>query len=84
MSSSGGTGSYDQEPGAPAGYYRDDRYVRYRAYGACPVDRALQCANGGVAANSGQEFWVCDQGGWVDMGMVAAGTECANGGIIAS
>jgi hypothetical protein len=84
MSSSGGTASYGQEPGAPVGYYRDDRYVRYRPYGPCPVDGALQCANGGVAASSGQEFWVCDQGGWVDMGMVAAGTECANGEIVAS
>jgi hypothetical protein len=78
MSNSSGTVSYVQQPGAPSGYYRDDRYVRYRAYGGCSPDGSLQCAN------SGAGFWVCDQGGWVDMGMVAAGTECVNGGIVAA
>jgi hypothetical protein len=76
MSSSGGTSSYGQEPGAPVGYYRDDRYVRYRPFGACSVDGSLQCVNGGAG------FYVCDQGGWVDMGSVADGTTCADGRII--
>ena len=66
-----------QMPGAPQGEYRDDRYVRSRPDGDCPTDGALEC-------NGPGGFWVCDQGGWVDMGAVASGTTCMDGQIVAA
>ena len=77
MSSAGGTGQYGQQPGSPQGYYRDDRYVRARPDGSCNTDGALQC-------NGEMGFWICDQGGWVDMGPLAAGTKCEDGEILAA
>lgn len=68
---------FGQMPGAPDGYFRDDRYVRARPDGSCDVDGALQC-------NGPGDFWICDQGGWVDMGSVAEGTECVDGEIVAA
>jgi hypothetical protein len=70
--------SSQQQGDCPAGGYRDDRYVRSRPNGDCSTEGALQCTNGG------QGFEVCDQGGWVGMGVVAAGTTCANGAIVVS
>lgn len=67
-----------QQGNTQQGYYRDDRYVRTRPNDDCSTDGALQCTNGG------QGFEVCDQGGWVDMGSVAAGTSCQDGAIVAS
>lgn len=67
-----------QQGNTPQGYYRNDRYVRSRPNGDCRDEGALQCTNGG------QGFEVCDQGGWVDMGSVAAGTTCQDGEIVAS
>lgn len=77
MSSVGGTDQYGQQPSSPQGYYRDDRYVRAEPDGSCSTDGALQC-------NGVMDFWICDQGGWVDMGPVAAGTECEDGEIVAA
>ncbi len=77
VSSAGGTDQYGQQPGSPQGYYRNDRYVRARPNGSCSTDGALQC-------NGVMGFWICDQGGWVDMGPLAAGTECSNGKIVAA
>jgi hypothetical protein len=42
------------------------------------VDGGLQCTHGG------QQFSVCDQGGWVPMGPVAVGTVCQGRSIVAS
>jgi hypothetical protein len=75
ISSAGGTDQYGQQPGSPQGYYRDDRYVRARPNGNCNTDGALQC-------NGVMGFWICDQGGWVDMGSLAAGTRCEDGEIV--
>lgn len=55
---------------------RDDRYVRARPDGDCAVEGALRCTDGGGG------FGVCVQGGWVDGGAVAGGTECRDGGIV--
>lgn len=65
--------------GVPAGYYRDDRYVRARPYGSCGTNGAAMC---GDASSGTQGGWlVCDQGGWIYMGLLAAGTVCTNGVI---
>ncbi len=61
---------------------RDDRYVRARPYGSCPRDGELMCADAG--SGPGSAFWICDQGGWIDMGAVAAGTTCRDGAIVAT
>lgn len=74
---SSATTQYGQMPGAPQGYFRDDRYVRSRPDGSCDTDGALQC-------NSSSDFWICDQGGWVDMGSVADGTVCQGNQIVAA
>ena len=74
----GSSQQYAQQAQAPAGYYRDDRYVRARPYGDCSPSGAMRCTDGG------SRFQVCDQGGWVAMGAVAAGTTCQNGQIVAS
>lgn len=74
---SSATVSYGQMPGAPQGFFRDDRYVRARPDGSCDVDGALQC-------NGSSDFWICDQGGWVDMGSVAEGTVCQSNEIVAA
>lgn len=66
---------YAQQNQSPQGYFRDDRYVRARPDGDCDVDGSIMCLNGG------QEFEVCDQGGWVRMGSVAEGTTCSDGKI---
>ncbi|KAK7713848.1 hypothetical protein SLS57_007353 [Botryosphaeria dothidea] len=55
---------------------RDDRYVRARPDGDCSKDGSVECVDGGKG------FWVCDHGGWVDMGAVANGTLCVGGGIV--
>ena len=60
-------------------FYRDDRYVRARPFGECIYNGALQCADAGYGMGSG--FWICDQGGWIDMGRVAKGTVCVDGNI---
>lgn len=75
---SNSTSQYAQQADTPTGYYRDDRYVRARPDGSCSDDGSIECANNGTT------FLVCDQGGWVDMGDVAAGTTCENGAIVAS
>lgn len=76
--SRGGACEGRQGTDVPPGYYRDDRYVRDRPYGDCSPDGELLCYQNGLG------FYVCDQGGLVDMGRVAPGTECVNGtGIIA-
>ena len=71
------TSQYAQQALTPAGYYRDDRIVRARPDGDCNDDGSLQCIDGG------QQFELCDQGGWVEMGPVANGTTCSNGAIVA-
>ena len=60
-------------------FYRDDRYVRARPMGDCSYNGALQCADAGGGMGSG--FWICDQGGWIDMGRVAADGVCVDGEI---
>ena len=72
------TSQYSQQALAPRGYYRDDRIVRARPDGDCDDDGSLRCID------DGQQFEVCDQGGWVAMGPVANGTICSNGEIVAS
>jgi hypothetical protein len=52
------------------------KFTRQNA-GACPVDGALVC-------NGPNAFYLCDHGGLIDMGRVAAGTVCANGAIVAA
>ncbi|KAK5136028.1 hypothetical protein LTR08_004282 [Meristemomyces frigidus] len=69
------TQQYAQQALAPAGFYRDDRMVPARPDGDCSDEGAIRCTDGG------QQFDVCDQGGWVQMGAVAAGTSCQNGQI---
>ncbi|KAL1615962.1 hypothetical protein SLS56_011610 [Neofusicoccum ribis] len=64
------------ETARAGGTVRDDRYVRARPNGDCATDGAVRCTEGGKG------FWVCDQGGWVDMGDVAEGTACVAGGIV--
>ncbi|KAK4506888.1 hypothetical protein PRZ48_000621 [Zasmidium cellare] len=72
------TEQYAQQENVAGGSYRDDRIVRARPDGDCDTDGALQCTDGG------QQFMVCDHGGWVRMGSVAAGTTCSNGKIVAA
>ena len=62
-------------PLVPSGFYRDDQYVRARPQGSCSPD-------GSVACNGPSDFSICNQGGWIDMGGVAAGTQCVNGKIV--
>lgn len=75
---SSATDQYDQQSGAASGSYRDDRYIRERPDGDCDKDGSLKCSSGGT------QFLICDHGGWVNMGAVAAGTTCSNGKIVAS
>ena len=75
---SSSTQQYAQQAQTQQGHYRDDRMVRSRPDGDCSPDGSVQCTNGG------QGFEVCDQGGWVDMGMVAQGTMCSNAQIVSS
>ncbi|KAM0721294.1 hypothetical protein Q7P37_003582 [Cladosporium fusiforme] len=72
---SGSNAQYAQQNKASQGYYRDDRYVRARPDGDCGKEGEMRCTDGG------QGFMVCDQGGWVRMGSVAAGTVCRDGRI---
>lgn len=72
---SSGNSQYSQQGSTPHGYYRDDRVVRARPNGDCNQDGAIKCT-------SSQTYEVCDQGGWLDMGPVAAGTTCENGHIV--
>lgn len=74
---SSATSGYAAGSGGGASY-RDDRHVRSRPLGDCDVNGALGCTRGG------EGFMVCDQGGWVDMGSVAAGTRCVGGRIAAA
>lgn len=74
---SSSTWQYAQQNHAPQGMHRDDRYVRARPDGDCDTDGSILCMSGG------SEFAVCDHGGWVRMGAVAAGTAC-RGGVIVS
>ena len=62
----------------PSASYRDDRYIRSRPFGDCGAEAKVQCHTGGDG------FYVCSQGGLIDMGAVAAGTTCADGVIAAS
>lgn len=73
---SSSTDSNGQQSMRPAGYYRDDRVVRVQPYGSCTNDGSIECQDGG------QQFLICDQGGWVLMGDVADGTMCENGEIV--
>lgn len=73
---SGGTSQHGQQGLTPQGYHRDDRVVRARPDGDCSQNGAIKCTQ------NGQMFEVCDQGGWVNMGSVAAGTRCENGKIV--
>ncbi|GAB7357482.1 hypothetical protein MBLNU459_g0018t1 [Dothideomycetes sp. NU459] len=75
---SAATAQYAQQADAPSGYYRDDRIGRSQPEGACASAGAVKCTN------SGSQFQICDDGGWVDMGSVPSGTICANGAIVAS
>lgn len=70
------TDEYGQQANVESGSYRDDRIVRARPDGDCDVDGSLQCTDGGT------QFLVCDHGGWVRMGAVAAGTTCTGGTIV--
>lgn len=54
----GSNSGYGQQGNTPNGEYRDDRYVRARPEGNCDVDGSLQCTY------SGQQFSICDHGGW--------------------
>lgn len=72
------TREHAQQALTPSGYYRDDRIVRERPDGDCDVDGSILCTDGG------QQFDICDHGGWVRMGSVAEGTVCRNGRIVAS
>lgn len=45
--------------------------------GACTPDGQLQC-------NGSQSFYLCTNGGLIDMGPVAAGTTCLNGVIVSA
>ncbi|KAK5119369.1 hypothetical protein LTR85_007725 [Meristemomyces frigidus] len=72
------TSQYEQQAMTPNGYYRDDRMVRARPDGDCSDQGAIICTYGG------QQFDICDQEGWVEMGAVANGTMCQNGEIVAS
>lgn len=72
------TDEYAQQALTPAGYYRDDRIVRDRPDGDCDDDGSLMCTDGG------QQFDICDHGGYIRMGSVANGTTCENGQIVAS
>ncbi|KAK4547921.1 hypothetical protein LTR36_010640 [Oleoguttula mirabilis] len=72
------TSQYAQQATTPAGYYRDDRMVRARPDGDCSDEGVIMCTD------DGQQFDVCDQGGYVEMGAVANGTTCQNGQIVAS
>lgn len=76
LSPSGSSSQQGQQGSTPQGYYRNDRVVRARPDGDCSQNGAIKCTQGG------QMFEVCDQGGWVDMGQVAAGTRCENGQIV--
>lgn len=76
LAPSTGSSAVAQQNNVPQGYHRDDRYVRARPDGDCATDGAILCMSGGA------EFAVCDQGGWVRMGAVAAGTVCRGGGIV--
>ena len=71
------TSQYSQQGAVPQRYYRDDRIVRARPDGDCSDDGSILCTDGGTM------FDVCDHGGWVRMGPVAAGTTCENGQIVA-
>jgi len=72
------TSQFAQQAMTPQGYYRDDRVVRARPDGDCDEDGSIMCTDGR------QQFDVCDQGGYVQMGAVAQGTTCENGQIVAS
>lgn len=69
---------YAQQANVASGSYRDDRIVRTTPDGDCSQDGSLQCTGGGTT------FDICDQGGWVQMGSVAAGTKCSNRAIVAA
>lgn len=72
------TSQYAQQALTPNGYFRDDRVVRARPDGDCNDDGSIKCTD------NGDQFELCDQGRWVEMGIVANGTTCSNGQIIAS
>jgi len=85
---------FGQQPGAPLGFHRGDSYVPAGSInnamspggdinnatpgGACSPDGALGCYN------DSNSFTLCNYGHWVNMGSVAAGTKCMDGGIIAA
>lgn len=74
---SGTTWQYAQQSHSPNGYYRSDEIERARPRGDCSEEGAMRCSTDGLT------FSVCDHGGWIDMGMVASGTICVNGDIVA-
>ncbi|KAL1297554.1 hypothetical protein AAFC00_006122 [Neodothiora populina] len=74
---SSSTKQYAQQADAPSGYYRDDRIAASQPYGSCTSDGAIQCSGS-------DQFLMCDHGGWVMMGSVAAGTTCSNDKIVAT
>jgi hypothetical protein len=57
--------------------YRDDRIVRAQPHGACDTEGVIRCVSDGA------QFQMCAQGAWIAMGMVAAGTRCVNGKMVA-
>lgn len=75
---SAATQQYAQQADTTSGYYRDDRIGASQPDGSCTSDGSIECTN------SGSQFLMCDNGGWVDMGSVASGTICENGEIVAS
>lgn len=72
------TKQYAQQANIPEGKNRDDRIVRARPDGDCDDNGSVSCTDGG------QQFRVCDQGGWVRMGAVAEGTMCKDDRIVAA
>lgn len=54
----------------------DDGQIMRDDDGACTPNGALVCGSNNFT------FYLCDQGGLIDMGPVAAGTECINGEIV--
>lgn len=63
---------------APGTYCdQSQQRIRRNNNGNCQPDGRLKCGKGG------NTFFVCDQGGLIDFGGVAAGTTCSNGTIVA-
>lgn len=71
-----GTGYIPMGSVSPGTVCMDGKIGRAEASGECTNAVPLRCAN------NGNTFEVCDQGRWVNMGMVARGTVCRGGMIV--